>query len=131
VDDADAPADHTAYDALSWTTGAASIAWDPIPAFTLNLEYDTPADTKDVIQAIVNRAGWATGQDMLYRVSDYEELSSVSALRYIFDSTGNSAKDAKLHVEYTTGEPAGQPTMHRTQGIPTGAGYRDRPGRWN
>ena len=25
----------------------------------------------------------------------------------------------------------GQPTMIRTQGIPTGPGYRDRPGKWN
>ncbi len=25
----------------------------------------------------------------------------------------------------------GQPTQHRTQGIPTGSGFRDRPGRWN
>ena len=27
--------------------------------------------------------------------------------------------------------PAGQPVMIRTQGIPTGPGYRDRPGKWN
>lgn len=27
--------------------------------------------------------------------------------------------------------PAGQPTQHRTQGIPTGSGRRDRPGGWN
>jgi hypothetical protein len=26
---------------------------------------------------------------------------------------------------------AGQPTMIRTWGIPTGPGYRDRPGKWN
>lgn len=25
----------------------------------------------------------------------------------------------------------GQPTMIRTWGIPTGPGYRDRPGKWN
>lgn len=31
------------------------------------------------------------------------------------------------------GEPlaAGQPTMIRTWGIPTGPGWRDRPGKWN
>jgi hypothetical protein len=26
---------------------------------------------------------------------------------------------------------AGQPTQKRTQGVPTGSGYKDRPGRWN
>ncbi len=26
---------------------------------------------------------------------------------------------------------AGQPTPIRTQGVPTGSGSRDRPGRWN
>lgn len=26
---------------------------------------------------------------------------------------------------------AGQPTQVRTWGIPTGSGYRDRPGKWN
>lgn len=25
----------------------------------------------------------------------------------------------------------GQPVMIRTQGIPTGPGYKDRPGKWN
>jgi hypothetical protein len=27
--------------------------------------------------------------------------------------------------------PSGQPTQVRTQGTPTGSGYKDRPGRWN
>lgn len=27
--------------------------------------------------------------------------------------------------------PVGQPTMKRTQGVPTQPGYRDRIGRWN
>ncbi len=27
--------------------------------------------------------------------------------------------------------PTGQPVMKRQQGIPTAAGYRDRPGKWN
>ncbi len=28
-------------------------------------------------------------------------------------------------------DAAGQPTYKRSQGIPTAAGYRDRPGKWN
>lgn len=30
-----------------------------------------------------------------------------------------------------TGVPAGQPTQIRTQGVPTGSGSKDRPGKWN
>jgi hypothetical protein len=31
----------------------------------------------------------------------------------------------------TGAAPAGQPTMIRTQGVPTGPGYKDRPRKWN
>ena len=43
----------------------------------------------------------------------------------------------RQHIVWTySGIPAlaaagGQPFMKRTQGIPTGPGSRDRPGRWN
>lgn len=55
--------------------------------------------------------------------------------------SGNGERVAKTYDDTTTTAPkldidstppsAGQPTQHRTQGIPTGSGYRDRPGRWN
>ncbi len=40
----------------------------------------------------------------------------------------NETNDVEIAA---AGGPAGQPTQHRTQGIPTGSGFSDRPGRWN
>ncbi len=37
----------------------------------------------------------------------------------------------KIWLPYIVAIVAGQPTMIRTQGVPTGPGRRDRPGRWN
>ncbi len=49
--------------------------------------------------------------------------------------SSNTANDehTALMVEWfgVANDPPGQPTQHRTQGIPTGSGTRDRPGRWN
>lgn len=36
-----------------------------------------------------------------------------------------------IGIEIKAEVAAGQPTQKRTQGIPTGSGYRDRAGRWN
>ncbi|KKK80593.1 hypothetical protein LCGC14_2821930, partial [marine sediment metagenome] len=118
VDDAAAPADHTAYDAISWTTGAASVSWDPVPTWTLDVEVNTTSMIA-VVQAIVDRAGWATGQDMLYRVSDYGELSDNNALRWAFSHDSDTAKAPKLHIEFTAG---GAPTTRRYSLTVTGVG---------
>ena len=40
-----------------------SVAWNNIPAWTAAVEYSSP-DIKTIIQAIVNRAGWSSGNDM-------------------------------------------------------------------
>jgi hypothetical protein len=50
---------------------------------------------------------------------------------------GTISQADRQHIAWTysgilAAQPAaGQPFMKRTQGIPTGPGSRDRPGRWN
>lgn len=43
--------------------------------------------------------------------------------------SASSTLRPQISIDYT--EVGGQPTQKRTQGIPTGSGYRDRAGRWN
>jgi hypothetical protein len=52
-----------------------------------------------------------------------------------FTAVMDDADPAQSFVWYVAFGPAeaavGQPTQHRTQGVPTGSGRRDRPGGWN
>jgi len=46
-------------------------------------------------------------------------------------SAGNMFGEYTVDSGVSGAAPEGQPTMIRTQGIPTGPGYRDRPSKWN
>lgn len=66
VDDAVAPTDLAEGQALVKTS---EIAWDGLPAWTLRKEYVT-IELKTLVQAIVDRAGWVSGQAMMCIVAD-------------------------------------------------------------
>jgi hypothetical protein len=71
-----------------------------IPAWTSGTWYDSP-EIKTVIQEIVNRAGWVSGNAMMLLHKD--NGSSVGAFRMIssYDRTGNT-DGPKLVIEYST-----------------------------
>ncbi len=87
------------FEAPPFTT--AVVDWDSIAAWTEGTNYNSP-EIKTVIQEIVNRAGWASGNAMVIQWDDMEKRSTqVSALRR-GRSYNNVAADApKLHIEYT------------------------------
>ncbi len=124
VDDAVAPT--TCADANNKVRTTAFTDWDPA-AWVNGTWYDSPSIV-GVIQEIVDRGGWAANQDMqILHDDDGTGNGDYIQVRAYEQATDEAAK---LHIEYTAAA-AGQPTQIRTQGIPTGAGSRERVGRLN
>jgi len=94
IDDAANPADHAAYVALTRTT--ASVAWAPAKT-SLNEEYNT-ADITTIIQEIVDRGSWASGNAMAIFIEDNGSSSGNYTACWHHD--GASAKSAVLNIVY-------------------------------
>lgn len=98
-------------DAATFTTAASSISsrtktsqvvtWTPVDPWVVNNTYQT-AELKTIVQAIVDRAGWMSGNDMAFIFSSI--ASSVNRREaYAYDHyLLDAAKlPPKLHIEYT------------------------------
>ncbi len=57
----------TAYNISSRTRTTASVAWSPATWSTLNQDHPTP-DISSIVQEIVNRGGWSSGNAMAFIV---------------------------------------------------------------
>jgi len=68
VDDAVAPTDVTTFIALAETT--ATVRWQLSGEWGTNVERDTP-ELKTIVQEIVNRGSWVSGNDMQFILSDH------------------------------------------------------------
>lgn len=55
----------------------AEVQWDSIASWTQYNEYNSP-DISSVIQEIIDRPGWSSGNDMCIFWDDYDERSSAS-----------------------------------------------------
>lgn len=62
VDDATAPTNYTEAEALNLTS--AVVAWDDLESWTAGSSYNSP-DIKTVIQEIVSRPGWVSGNGLM------------------------------------------------------------------
>ncbi len=79
------------------------VAWDDIPGWSVDTWYNSP-DIKAVIQEVVNRGSWSSGNAMNIFWSDYEDQrSDYNAWREPYSYDGGSASAPKLHIEYTAG----------------------------
>ncbi len=83
---------------------AARVDWDFLfsDAWVLDTEYSSP-ELKTVIQEIVNRAGWASGNAIVIFWNDWDDRSASATNRYKQAYPYNVApgKAVKLHIEYT------------------------------
>lgn len=80
----------------------ASVAWNAIEPFTADEEYQSP-DISSVIQEIINRAGWQSGNSLVLFWEDhggYWYPDSPQPLRIVYGYDGSAAKAVKLHIEY-------------------------------
>ncbi len=80
----------------SRTMTTASQNWEPDP-WTIDLAYQT-TDISDIIEEIVNRTGWNSGNNLSLIITG--NGSSKKRKAYSFDSAPSKAP--KLHVEYST-----------------------------
>ena len=102
VDDAVTFADDSAAFDTRWAARTtARVDWDAIAAWTADVDYNSP-EIKTVIQEIVDRGGWASGNDIVIFWDDFENRSSASETRRIAYSYDGSAEFApKLVITYT------------------------------
>lgn len=98
ADDTTAPTDDTEYDALVLTT--AKTDWDNLPQWVVNIEQDSPSIVS-VVQEVVDRGSWSSGNAMAIITHDEARASSDEAYRDATPHNNDSAKAPKLHVEYT------------------------------
>jgi len=98
VDDAAQFSNLANYNGRSRTS--AIVAWDGINAWVVNSEYVSP-DIKTVIKEIIDRAGWASGNDLVLFWEN--DLSNTGADRIAWSYDGSSAKAPKLAITYHVG----------------------------
>lgn len=73
------------------------VTWTPADPWVANMTYQT-AELKTIVQAIVDRAGWMSGNDMAFIFSSIaSSLNKRDAYAYDQDA----GKAPKLHIEYT------------------------------
>jgi hypothetical protein len=100
ADDAAAFSTLADFDARNWAA-ATPVAWSGNTAWTNNTEYQSP-EIKTLIQAIVNRTGWSSGNALALSWDDFDDQSAHSLnRRCVWEYDGSSTKAVKLHVEYT------------------------------
>jgi hypothetical protein len=104
VDNAVPPASASEADALELTTAA--VDQEPVPPWAENDLVNGP-DIKTIIQEIVDRPGWASGNALSVIIRDSDLLSDAYATRRIRDDA-ELGWPLVLHVEWTGGnEPEG------------------------
>ena len=103
VDDATQVTSAADYQSRSLT---AAIAWNSVAAWTDGTTYDTPS-LITILQAIVDRVGWAENNDLLFSIENngtvYLDYRQASAIDYL-----SGAEKAELHVEWA--DPPGSDT---------------------
>lgn len=97
VDSASYPANAAAANALALTSEV--VDWDVTATWSNTYWYDSP-EIKNIVQQIIDRAGWSSGNALMILVK--EDGSTTN--KYRLPSSYNSASDRgpKLYVEWTT-----------------------------
>jgi len=102
IDDvSSAPATATIGNALDLTS--ASVTWDDIAAWTSAATYTTP-DIKTIIQEIVNRAGWESGNDLMIIIKD--NASTPGSDAYRTGRTYNTGSYPELEISFNVDNSA-------------------------
>lgn len=113
VDDAVEFADDAAaFDVRYGNHTTAIVDWNGIPHFVVDEEYTSP-DIKDVIQEIVNRGGWASGNAIVLFWEDYGNNSDGDAMRSSVSWDEDPAKAPTLIIEIPALPPPAKPLINK------------------
>ena len=96
VDNATAPTDYAGANGLSLTS---AVAWNNVESWTLGTQYNS-VSLVSILQDIIDRGGWATGQAVQLVVKDNGSSSNHSRTATTQDASGFGA-DPELHVEWS------------------------------
>lgn len=93
-----APADYSGAEAATRTSAA--VDWSAIPAWTLNSNYDSP-DIASVVQEIVNRGGWASGNALVLYFEEWFSTANAGTYRRAYSYDGSTSLCPLLTIDYT------------------------------
>lgn len=93
-------------------TTAVSAAWNQT-SVVVDTEYSI--DVTSVVQEIINRAGWVSGNAILILV-DTNTTTTLGEWQDYWAYDGSTTKAAKLNIDY--GSAGGQPTIKRFGAVP-------------
>lgn len=98
VDNAAAPTTYAGAEALALT---AAVAWNALPDWLQNVEYDSP-DLTTILQAIIDRPGWASGQAVMALVRNNSSSDTAYRSARPFEYGGGTMA-VDLRITYTPG----------------------------
>jgi len=121
VDDAIAIADDKAAFDTRWAARTtARVDWDNIAAWAIGSHYDSPSITT-VIQEIVDRVGWASGNNIVIFWEDFEDRSTHANANNRDAYNYNSGDAPHLYITYTvvgwTGKIGGVTNPGKINGV--------------
>lgn len=99
-EDADTSVAFTTY--ANWagrSRTTASVTWDAIAPWTTDIQYVSP-DLKTIVQEIVDRALWVSGNDMTFFWGDEDGRSSANAIRDAISYDEDPTKAPVLTINY-------------------------------
>ena len=102
--------DKVAFDNRWANRTTARVDWDGIPAWTSGVDYNSP-EIKTVVQEVINRAGWASGNAIVIFWDDFDYRSNTYTQRIAYSYNGSTTYAPKLVVEYA--EPEWEPSVLR------------------
>ena len=102
VDDAAAPSSTNKPSGMSFTSAGVDL---DINSSDWVADQETAVTITAVIQEIVNRAGWASGNDINIVIVDDGTTAGDKNLGF-YDYAGSTSKAAKLDITYSEGKPA-------------------------
>lgn len=79
------------------TKTSATVAWSNVPAWTVSGQTQQTPNLTSIIQEIINRAGWLSGNSLAVIVN-----GTTGSLRKAVSYNGNAASAALLVIQYTT-----------------------------
>jgi len=92
--------DKVAFDARYVNSIAPQVAWNDLPAWTQETQYQSP-DFSSIIQQVIDRPGWQSGNAIVIFWQDFADRSDADARRRAYSFESDSGKAPILHIEYS------------------------------
>lgn len=106
VDNATTFIDNSGTFDVRWANSTTAVVdWDTIPSWTAGSIYNSP-EIKTVVQEVINRAGWSSGNSIVifWEDFDFRSVNAANNLRAAVSYDGTALLSPKLYIDYVTGD---------------------------